>query len=506
MVPLEDDASARSVPAAAAFGVVAVVVLASFYLWFYSDCLNYFFALDDYWELREAQAIELRSPLDVWKFFRPYPFFLLYRPISTLTYFYAMRQLFGHDPTGYHATQLAFGVFNAVLVCGIASALLRSRPLGIATGLAYAASPGHAVSACWNASFTMTGTAFFYFAGLLVWLRTGPRWRTPLTTAVFVTALLASEHAISFPLSLTLVACLLQQRRDWRQLVREQAVFYVIAGLYAAVKLIYIRLVLAGAVEGPWLVASTVYALRLDPWLLLGNLGHYVGLAVSPLYELSTHEAWARALGAIFLGFAIGGTVLVATGRWTSLPLRVATVGLDLFVVALGPVLPLQAHVISWYVGISSLGSSLAIVALARAVPRLGAVAIPLVVATLILTHAASTLGLVRARYSTFFRAAEQAEQWVYTVAESARGRQVEEVVIPHHPVTQTVFVDGQAHRVLACASYRVRLSIRIGGEEVRPGTVVVGKPQPVPLTGKRGDRWSWMRAACANEPERVSP
>ena len=36
------------------------------------------------------------------------PFFLLYRPVSTLLYFYCMRLLFGFDPTQYHATQLAF--------------------------------------------------------------------------------------------------------------------------------------------------------------------------------------------------------------------------------------------------------------------------------------------------------------------------------------------------------------------------------------------------------------
>src|SRR5262249_11015091 len=153
---------------------------------------------------------------DVAQLFVPTHGFLFYRPLSTVTYFHVLHALFGTDPVGFHAVHLAFHVGNALLVYALAAQLLGEPWLAFAAALVYATAPGHALAAYWIALFTVTGTAFFYYLGLWVWLRTGDRWRVPLTLTLFIAALLSSEHAVSFPLVLTLSALLLERPR-WRR-------------------------------------------------------------------------------------------------------------------------------------------------------------------------------------------------------------------------------------------------------------------------------------------------
>jgi hypothetical protein len=150
--------------------VFAAALLAAFYLWSYGDCLGAFFLNDDYWVLRAANGIVLESPIDLARFFRPEPFFLLYRPVTTLMYFYALRELFGHDPMRYHAVQLTVHVLNAILVYGISTRLFRAPAAGLAAALIYATAPGHAIAILWMVLITMSGTAFFYFLAFYVWI------------------------------------------------------------------------------------------------------------------------------------------------------------------------------------------------------------------------------------------------------------------------------------------------------------------------------------------------
>ena len=222
--------------------ILTAVCLGVLCFWSYRAFLWEFFHFDDYWVLAVAAQIHIHSLNDVAQFFRPVHGFLLYRPISTVFYFYALRAAFGYNPVGYHATQIAFHVLNGLLVYCISDRLLHSsRALGTATALVYATAPGHAIAACWIALFTVTGTAFLYFSGLLIWVGLDSRWRVPLTLLFFVLAMLASEHAVSFPLALTLVSVLVLRPVRWQQLLREQWAFYLIAGSYVAAKLYYVR-------------------------------------------------------------------------------------------------------------------------------------------------------------------------------------------------------------------------------------------------------------------------
>jgi hypothetical protein len=463
----------------AARAAAVLVVLGGFYYWSYRVFLGSFFAYDDFWVLNHAALIELHSPADVWQFFEPSNF-LLYRPVSTLLYFYLLRQAFGFDPAGYQATQLVFHVANAVLVYAIAARLLGSRALGLATALAYATAPGHALAVRWVALFTMTGTAFFYLLGLWIWLVARPAWRIAVTLGVFAIALLAGEHAITFPIVLTLLLYLLGEPGTR---TRDLWPFYALGALYLGAKLYYARFVFPArtGAAGQAAVFWHAYGLSFSPLDVLGNLGRYFGYAVDVAFHVARTGSGAIAIGVLLVVAAALGTGLVLTGRWIARPLRVAVFGLDTFIVGLGPPLFLANHLYSYYVGIAAFGAALALVGFASAVRAAPLLAPALVVVLLVTVHAVWTKSAVKhdAEFVDIETLSIVSQRWLYALDRAAADGGVDEVVVPRNEVTGRMF--GQAHRLLMCASYRVVTAPDVASIEPAPGRVVVSGPLTLP-------------------------
>jgi len=466
--------------------------------------LNSFFHYDDFWVLAAADRIDIRSPRDLTQFLAPVNGFLLYRPVSTLLYFYLLHQFFGYDPAGYHAAQIAFHIFNALLVYGIADRLFLSHALALATALVYATAPGHAIAVCWMALFTVTGTAFFYFLALWVWMRLDSAWRVPITLTLFVVALLASEHAVSLPLVLTTAAIVLEPSPDWRRIAREQAIFYVIGASYVGAKLYYLRHWLPLDFPNPAgrAYVQAGYGISLNPLSVLRQLGQYVGFSIDCAYGLLGSEAWVLTVGCLLAGLSALSTGCVVAGRWTTRPLRVATFGLDMFVLALGPVLLLPAHLYSYYVGIAALGMALALVGFARLLPRLSVLGPWALVGALMVVHLVSTTTLVRRseEFRFFDSFSLAAARWLFTMSVVAEHQRLDEVVVPQNGVTQMVFETGRAHEVFLCARYRVRMSDAIDAVESRPGRIIIPEPWLLPQPQGPG-LWGWLRRGC---PEKM--
>ena len=183
-------------------------------------CLLGFFFFDDFWVMRDAASI---APGDVSGIFRlSHAGFQLYRPLTTVGFFYALRAVFAYDASGYHAVQLIVFTLNSVLAFAIARRLTGSLVAALAVGILSLA-PGQAVGVYWLAAFTVTGTAFVILLTLWCWLSTGPPWRVWLCTALQVVGLLASEHAVTIPVLLAIIAACAQPRAQWRRLACEIA-------------------------------------------------------------------------------------------------------------------------------------------------------------------------------------------------------------------------------------------------------------------------------------------
>jgi hypothetical protein len=493
----EPPAGGRAAYRAGWFGV-ALLVLAAFYVCSYGDCVATFFHLDDFVILAAADRIQLHSPLDLVQFLRPLPGSVMYRPLTTLGYFYVLRHCFGHDPTGFHVAQLAFQVVNALLVYGIGDVLFCSPALGLATALVYATAPGHALAACWNAAFSITGTAIVYFLALLVWLR-GNRWRGLVVLVLFAIGLLSSEHALSLPVVLMLSTVLLEPREQWRRALRALIPLAVIGAVYLGMKLYYfydlLPVTFPSATERAFV--QQAYGMSLRPDSVLRNLGRYIGFTSAVGYRVTRVETVALAAGMLLAAFALLATLCVVTQRWTSRALRVLVFGADLFIVALAPVLVLRAHPSSYYVGIAALGGGLAVIAGARALPRVSRMAPGIAVAALVLCHVFSTAALVRQgeEFRIFQGFSARAASWLYTLSVRVDAQSTSEVVVPKDAITSIVFDAGGAHRSFLCAPYEVRTSAAIDAVEPAPGRVILREPEPLPRTP--GTRWDWLAQGC---------
>jgi len=467
-----------------------------FYLWSYGDALGAFFSLDDYWELAAVDRLDIGRLSDLVGLFRPdYPSFLLYRPFSTIIFYLGLKQAFGHDPFAYHATMVAFHVANSLLVFGIAKNLFRSTSCGIATSFTYALAPGHSIAVYWMALFTMTGTAFFYFAAFLAWIRPGRGRRVGLSFFLFLVALLASEHAVTLPVLLSITTLVLEPPSRWKEDLRLQSPFYVVMLLYVGAKLYYLYS------TGPVLAA---YSMQLAPTIILRQLGRYLGFAFNFFYRPDRGDN-----AAFLLGVAV--VVAAATSAFTTVwwqcgnrALRVGALGFNLFVLALAPVIFLPNHQQSYYVGIAGLGMALAAVGMGSGLlrPRMRRTVLAALCLALLCVHATWTrLELRRNSDAVFFDgASETSLRWLYTIWFMGASNFYTEVVIPDDPVTRRLFDPGdplKADTVFLCPPMGVRLSADIDAEVPSPGGLVLKAPWSYPQQRSWRRKWDWLDVAC---------
>ena len=481
---------------------IAVALLAVWYAWAYGDCTRYFLYFDDYWVLRDASRMQIGSLWDVRLFFLPgnHPF-LLYRPLSTYAYSWVLQQLFDYDVAPYHAVQLATHFANALLTYLIASRLLASRSHGLAAALLYALASGHVLAVYWLALFTTTGTTFWYLACLYAWLTFRGTARRTLCLVIATIALLHGELAVGIPIALTLTVLVPGMTNGLRATVRDLLPIYFIMGAYAAAKLLYMKVGLPLDYPEPAAQAFILhrYGLQVSPLDAVRQLGFYFNCATNWLYAPTAAGALPYVTGCAFL-ISLGGV-----GWWArnSPNGRVALFGMLLFVTGVGPVLFLPNHQYPHYIGVAALGTSLAIVALVRALPMGGKVLVPLLtIATLVWTITGSLPEAKHSREFSLFRSASaHCAAWLLTVENQVRRRSVptREVVVPWSRVTWFVFELGDSHRVFYDADYTVHLTKEADlGEVVEgPERLLVARPIPVqPGTRLPGQqkRWDWLR------------
>ena len=473
--------------------VIAIAVLTVFHWWNYGDLVHRFFAFDDFLLLDVVYRARVERAIDVVRLFAPIEYFEQYRPLTQTVYFWLQRAAWGVNPVGWMSTHLALQVVNGLLVYDIAATVLGSGALGVAAALVYASAPGHALAVRWLSFATIPGTALVYFAGLALWLRMQPPWRAPAALAMFVVALNCSEHGVGFPIALTVVAVLLERRRDGWRLARELAPLYLVMVAYVGARVAYLYLVLPrlAPLKAQFFRAS--YGMSFAPAAFLATLGQYVTGALPVLLPLELATPGYRIVGAATLGLAVVVS-LAALRRGAGTRTRATALGLDLFLVGIAPVVLLPQHVHLAYVGIAALGMALAVTAAASALP--GGTVVALGVAAVLAAvdlRTASPLARQQEDFTVVDRSATLAVQWLTTIAQrAAADPSIREFVVPADPNTNRLF--GSAHRLFLCASYDVRTVPRVEDSPPAPGRVRLARPDRVP-----GDAREFLtvRPAC---------
>ena len=474
--------------------LLTALALIAFHWLAYGDFTAAFFSFDDFAVLGLVDGIRLERPADLLRFLQPQYNFALYRPLTVTTYYWVQWAVWGIDPAPWMSTHLAFHVTNGVLAFACARRLLGSDAAALAAALLYASAPGHTLAARWLAYFTITGTVTACFATVALWLYGRGRWRLPATLAAFVLAIGCSEHAVTVPFVLTLVAVLGEGRRDWLRLVRELAPFYAVGGAYVAAKLVFLAVIFPRTQPIAAAVHARAYHLAFEPTVVLETIGRYLTGAIAPLLPLDPSVGGYRALGAAVLALALltSATALRARAPRT---LGLVACGLAVFVVALGPVLLLPEHVSLSYVGIAALGVALAITAAVRALPYGDALAVAVALALATYdVRTASPLARTAQDFRTIEGSSLDAVAWIATLERVADTRpDVREVLVPSNPNTRRLF--GVSHRLFACTPFTVRPVDRLPREA--PGRLVLPKSDPAPR-GRRG--WGWLIRECPRD------
>lgn len=473
----------------AAFLAVAFATI--FTWWAYRDFTTTFFAFDDFWVLEAADRVWASG--DWSGIFVPTHGFMQYRPLTTVGWFTLQRALWDIDPAGYYVLHLAVQAVNVVLAYAIGRRLLDSPAAGLAVAVVYATAPGHALTARWLSQVIVGATATLYFLGLWLWLRPSP-WRWLQASVVLVMGLLASEHAVTLPIAWTVLVLLGPERWAPRDAIRTLALPWTIMAAYLAGKAWYTHVVLA-ATPLKAAVFWKGYEIDLTPRPLLTTFGRYLTQAVDLLYDPRLEPQAGYRLGVALVVAATLAGLVVLVRRETPRAARVAAIGLVLFVVGLGPVGLIPKHYSIAYVGIAALGSALALVGAAWALPRVGpAVGVAIAAASLVVYVQQVHVAVRKEKEIRLMNAlSEQALAWLSTVEARTAAGDVHEILLPREGQNGRMF--GSAHRMFLCAPYTVR-TVHPTALPVTsvPGRLVLRTPDRLPPERADG---AWLRGRC---------
>ncbi|MDE0458784.1 MAG: tetratricopeptide repeat protein [Chromatiales bacterium] len=157
-----------------------------------------------------------------------------YWPIAYTT-FWIEHKLWGFDPAGYHAVNIALHALNSVLVWRL---LLRlGVPGAWLVGAVFAVHPVHVESVAWVIERKDLLSALFYLGAVHVWLRfteaPGPG-RYLLCLAFFAAALLSKSIAVTLPAALLLLRWWQAGRVTWRDAACVAPLFALALGVTLA--------------------------------------------------------------------------------------------------------------------------------------------------------------------------------------------------------------------------------------------------------------------------------
>ena len=192
---------------------------------------------DDTSHITRNLAIRSLSSHNLWVMFTQ-PTAKLYCPLTWLS-FASDYQIWGHDPFGYHLTNLLLHAANSLLVLILVRKVLRGRyayalTTALLTAVIFGVHPLHVESVAWATERKDVLFVFFYFLGLLSYLR----WLNSRKLAdygicfgLFVASVLSKSTAVTFPAVLVLIDYFLAKRKAWGEKVPFFAVSLIIAGI-----------------------------------------------------------------------------------------------------------------------------------------------------------------------------------------------------------------------------------------------------------------------------------
>jgi hypothetical protein len=262
-----------------------------------------------------------------------------FRPLAEM-YMFGLYQIFGMDPTGYHAVGIAVHALNGCLVFLIFRRIMADPLYAWAVGMMYVCSaPIHLDALYWIVGAYDTLGACFFFLALLQYVSGKPRW----SAAMYLCAILSKEATLALPFVLLAYALLVNRGRitsrasDLLAAVRSLKYHFAILVPMAVIQAVYI--VPSVAVAG-----AAAYRSSLDPALMFSNLVIYVRWcmeAVLPLFVSPDIQS------ALMLGLGVAAAAVLL---WKGKAYR-GIIGFLIcwYILGLLAVLPLEDHAFRYY-------------------------------------------------------------------------------------------------------------------------------------------------------------
>ncbi len=208
-----------------------------------------------------------------------------YWPLTS-TSFWAEWRLFGPNPAGYHATNVALHAVAAILLWRVLRAL--RVPGAWLGGLLFAVHPVAVESVAWISERKNTLSGVLFLAALLAWLAAEEEGRArayAASLALFALALLAKTSVVTMPPLLVALTLVRRGRLDRRDLLRV-APFFGLALAAGAATLWFQR---HNAMELLWLPRrGPLERIAGAAWALL----FYVQKGLVPVGLASVHAPW----------------------------------------------------------------------------------------------------------------------------------------------------------------------------------------------------------------------
>jgi len=179
-------------------GVLVGIVIWTF-ITFYPT-IKSFFVLDDFFWIHFYRAFSLNDLLHHYNFFSRIQCDGFYRPM--ISYFYGLDFLaWGLNPLGYHITNVAFHVFNVILVDKLVYELTRKKNLSLCTAFLFALHPLHVGAVVYISGRTELVYCFFVLLSIIFFIkniRESKGRYFVLSLCFFTCALFSKETTIAF--------------------------------------------------------------------------------------------------------------------------------------------------------------------------------------------------------------------------------------------------------------------------------------------------------------------
>jgi len=308
-----------------------------------------FLQWDDYGHITQNPAIRSLSPANLWSMFTE-PAAKLYVPLTWLS-FAIDYQVWGHDPFGYHLTNLLLHVANTLLVLLLALRLLQGRfkhaqAAAVLTAAIFGAHPLRVESVAWVTERKDLLFAFFYLLALLAYLRWVVRGNQRdywVCLLLFVGSALAKSTAVTLPLVLVLLDAFWKRRVA----VWEKIPFFAVSLIIGVATFV----AQAGG-NGETVVGTGVIPLWARPGLVGYCTLFYVGkffwpLHLSALYPTFEDFGWTPLYA---VGYLLAFVILLAVAFALRRRAPLVLPSWLFYLIALSPTIglvPVGAHIVA---------------------------------------------------------------------------------------------------------------------------------------------------------------